>query len=547
MKKNLHFISPCLALSLLVAGSAAMSAKHLVLHEKFTNTGCGPCARYAPSSDSLLNVRLGEVVPITYHGNYPDRQDKFYVANRDWINARIDQYGITGYPSVVLNGTETRYPVNFVSPRIDELLQEEQTMDLKIASTFKDGVLDVTLTATPLKVQNNANLRAFVCAVEDVVKLPNPADNGQTEFHYEVRHFMQEPEGYDMGAFADLTPATFQSSWTVEGFDDTRQMSIVAWLQDVATGKVIECVYSPKSTDIPNAAKVLVVTDTPDAICTPFYHGTVTFRNIGYEKLTSCNICVEINGKVQKTPWQGELEYLDRVTVTTPDFTEFDLDPDAKTNICRFFISDINGTDARSDAYRTDFKNSVVGQNAIEVSVFTDNKPEETAWELYDAQGNLLEKSEPFTEKRKFYKHIFNLPSDGCYRLRFTDEGGDGIIGQYGNGYYKLSQKTTDGKTKMITQGEYDGEEHALFFRLENAVSSVEAIEGVEPLTYDAASRTLSANGADASLTIVDMSGKRVATVRGISPMIDCSTFAAGVYVVTATIDSETYTKTIML
>ena len=547
MKKHLHLISPCVALGLLVAGSATMSAKHLVLHEKFTNTGCGPCARYAPASDSLLNVRLGDVVPITYHGNYPERDDQFYLANKDCINARIAQYGITGYPSVILNGTETRYSVNFVSPRIDELLQEEQTMDLKIASTFNDGVLDVTLTATPLKAQNNANLRAFVCVVEDVVKLANPATNGQTEFHYEVRHFMQDPEGYNMGAFADLTPATFHNSWTVEGFDDTTQMSIVAWIQDVETGKVVECVYAPKSTDIPNAAKVLVVTDTPDAICAPYYNGTVTFRNVGYEKLTSCNICVEINGSVQKTPWQGELDYLDRVTVTTPYFTEFDLDTSAKTNVCRFYISDINGTDARSDAFRVDFKNSVVGQNAVEVSVFTDNKPEEIAWELLDTQGNLLEKSEPFTEKRKFYKHVFDLPSDGCYRLHFTDAGGDGIIGQYGNGYYKLSQKTNDGKTKMIAQGEYSGDEHTIFFRLENATSSVESVENSEAMTYDGATRTLSVAGGEASLTIVDMSGKVVTSMRGVNPQVDCSKLQAGVYVINAVIEGETHTKTIIL
>lgn len=547
MKKNLQLIKSCLTLSLLVAGSATMSAKHLVLHEKFTNTGCGPCARYAPASDSLLNMRLGEVVPITYHGSYPDRNDKFYKANQQWLDARIKQYDITGYPSVVLNGTEVNYGTTFVSAKIDELLKDEQTMDLKIASTFENGVLDVTLTATPLKAQNNPNLRAFVCAVEDVVKLPNPASNGQTEFHYEVRHFLQNPEGYNMGAFSDLTPATFHSTWQVTGFDDTTQMSIVAWIQDITTGEVIECVYAPKSTDKPNAAKVLLVTDTPDAICSPFYHGTVTFRNIGYEKLTSCNICVEINGSVQKTPWQGELDYLDKVTVTTPDFTEFDLDPDAKTNICRFYIADINGTDARSDAYNTDFKNSVSGLNAIEVSVYTDNKPEETAWELYDAQGNLLETSEPFTKKRTFYKHIFDLPTDGCYKVRFTDKGGDGIIGTYGNGYYKLSQKTTDGKTKMITQGDFSGAEHSIFFRLDDATSGMESVGMPSLIDYNPAAKTLTINASEAQLTVYDANGRAIIQVQGNRPSADCSRLTEGVYIVKAATDTETQSLSIIL
>lgn len=547
MKRMLLPMKALLVGSLLAGAAGTATAKHLVLHEKFTNTGCGPCARYAPASDSLLNMRLGEVVPITYHGNYPDRRDKFYEANASHIDARIAQYDITGYPSVVLNGVPTRYSVNFVDAKINEMLLQEQTMELRADTRFEDGVLDVTVTATPLKVHDNANLRLFVCAVEEVVKLPEPASNGQTEFHYEVRHFLQDPQGYDLGSFASMEPAVFHESWTASGFDDLKQMSVVAWLQDVSTGQVVECVYAPKSTDKPDAARVLLVTDTPDAICSPYWHGTVTFRNTGYKKLTSCNICVNINGKIQKTPWQGELEYLDKAVVTTPDFTEFDLDTDAKHNNVVYYISDINGTDAQSEPLSMTFRNAVKGETAIEVSVFTDNKPEETAWELYDAQGQLLERSEPFTEKRKFYKHVFALQHDGCYRVRFTDRGGDGIAGEYGNGYYKLSQKTADGKTKMITQGEFRGSEHNLFFSLENASTSVDVIGTDEGLHFDAATRTLSVTGTDAAVSVTDMRGVRVLEAHGDSPVLDCSRLEAGVYVLTVVIGENRYSEVVKL
>lgn len=394
MKKFLLYLAPT-ALAAMSAVPGLAEAKHMVLHEKFTNTGCGPCARYAPASDSLLNMRLGEVVPITYHGSYPSPNDPFYTANQAHNDARIAQYGITGYPSVVVNGQQVSYAIPSVDDAIDAALAQEQTMDMKLESTFDNGVLKVKLTATPLKVRNNPNLRLFVCAVEDKVTPRRQASNGQTEFHYEVRHFMQEPGGYDMGAFTDLKPAVFENEWTVEGFDNTELMSIVAWIQDVSTGQVEECAYAPRSTDKADAAQVLLVKDTPDAICAPYYHATVTFRNNGNQPLTSCNICVNINGSIQKTPWQGNLGYLDKVTVTTPDFTEFDLDPDAVTNQCQIFISGINGSQEISDSYPVPFKNSVVGRNSVEVSVFTDNKPEETAWELYDATATCWRPASP--------------------------------------------------------------------------------------------------------------------------------------------------------
>lgn len=545
MKKHLLYLAPG-ALAALLATSGLVEAKHMVLHEKFTNTGCGPCARYAPASDSLLNMRLGEVVPITYHGSYPSPSDPFYLANQAHNDARIKQYGITGYPSVIVNGKETNTAINAVSEAIDAALAQEQTMDMQLESDFENGVLKVKLTATPLKVRNNPNLRLFVCAVEDKVTPRRQASNGQTEFHYEVRHFMQEPGGYDMGPFADLKPAVFENEWTVEGFDNTDLMSIVAWIQDVSTGQVEECAYAPRSTDKADAAQVLLVKDTPDAICAPYYHATVTFRNNGNQPLTSCNICVNINGSIQKTPWQGNLGYLDKVTVTTPDFTEFDLDPDAVTNQCQIFISDINGSQETSDSYSVPFKNSVVGRNSVEVSVFTDNKPEETAWELYDAAGNLIEKSEPFTQKRKFHKHVFNLANDGCYRLRFTDQGGDGIVGQYGNGYYKLSQRTTDGKTKMIAQNDFAGAEHTIFFRLEDATTGLEGIGEDAALSWDGASRTLHVGLPGAAVKAVDASGKQVYSGRDVSA-VDCSTWAKGFYVISVTDGEHTLTKTIIL
>lgn len=544
MKKSQLIFLTGLALGS-IAFTGSVSAKHLVLHEKFTNTGCAPCARFAPASDSLLNMRLSDVVAVTYHGFYPQPDDPFYIASKDDVDPRISLYDVTGYPSVFLNGAQIQTSIPAIEQQIDRLLEDEQVMDLSIASVLKDGKLNVKVTATPLKELGNSNLRLFVAAAEETVVLPGPAANGEIEFNHEFRHFLHDPAGYDMGDFSTLTPATFENEWTVEGFDNTDELCVVAWIQDMETKEVIEACYAPKSTDLTEAAKVLLVEDTPEAICSPHYSAKVYFRNLGNKPLTSCNICVSINGSVQKTPWTGNLGYLESDIVVTPDFTDFTFDQDAATNVTNIFISDLNGTDEVSNYYSRNFTNSVVGENAVELALFTDNKPEETSWELYDSDNNLLETSEPFTEKRKFYRTVFDLPNDGCYRIKFTDNGGDGIIGDYGNGYYKLTQKTSDGKSKMITQGDFGGAEHTVFFRLANATTGLtDAVTTGFSFSADKGVLNIPCGG---SLTVADASGRVIMTRRVQAGEIPLKELTPGVYVVRLATDSEPYYKTILV
>ena len=52
------------ALLPLTLSFGAVAAGHIALFEKFTTVGCGPCALLAPQTDSLLDMRLGDVVEI---------------------------------------------------------------------------------------------------------------------------------------------------------------------------------------------------------------------------------------------------------------------------------------------------------------------------------------------------------------------------------------------------------------------------------------------------------------------------------------------------
>lgn len=528
MKKNLLPLLPVIAIFAATAHHT-VCAKHLVLHEKFTNTGCNPCARFAPADDSLLNMRMGDVVAITYHGHYPQPTDPFYIADKATVTTRMNLYDVPGFPSVYLNGSSILNSVAAIEPQIDRLLEDEQRVDMNLLTEVKDGVLLVKVVSTPLSTLPEGDLRLFVAALEETVLFDKPAANGQTEFHHEFRHFLHDADGYPLGTLT--SEATFEESWPISGFENEDELCVVAWIQNMDTREVIEACYAPKSTNEANAAKVLLVEDASTAICSPHYSARLTFRNTGYDNLTSCNVCVDINGYVQKTPWTGNLGYLETIAFDTPDFINFELlDDGTSPNIVKCYLSDINGSETVSNTVNRNLLNSTVGQNAIEISVFTDNKPEETSWALYDDNNNLLESSEPFTEKRKFYKHVFNLASDGCYHVRFTDTGNDGIVGAYGNGYYKLSQVTTDGKTKMIVQNDFAGSDHIVFFRLENATAGVN-VTAANDFGYSRENESLTIP-ADGVLTIVDMSGRILSSGAIREGVLSLASLPDGMYII---------------
>lgn len=89
----------------LLVASACFPARRVVLIEEVTNAGCG-CARgLDPGLDSLLAWHGHEsVVCIRYNGWWPWPYDQLYLDNPAEIEARVNYYGITAMPSVVIDG-----------------------------------------------------------------------------------------------------------------------------------------------------------------------------------------------------------------------------------------------------------------------------------------------------------------------------------------------------------------------------------------------------------------------------------------------------------
>lgn len=153
------------------------------------------------------------------------------------------------------------------------------------------------------------------------------------------------------------------------------------------------------------------------------------------------------------------------------------------------------------------------------LKIYTDRKPEETTWKVYNSAGEVVDQGGPYSEPRKTYEKVLNLKTDDCYTLEFNDAGGDGIVGKAGNGYYIIYQYTSDKKKKNIKQGDYDGASHLVDFSLENTDVTL-GIEGIEADNINT----------DTPVTVYDISGKAV--MKTTAGQLDGSKTANGVSII---------------
>lgn len=445
---------------------------HLVLFEEFTNTSCDPCAEFSPSLDRVIYERMGDMVPITYHWNSPSQQDPFFLNNPDDVLARANFYGITGVPSLWVNGEHAGawgYE-EYLDSYIDYSGSIAAKVDINTEAAMDNDLLTVNVHVAPAGyIEPSANLRLFVAAVEERVEWTEPAANGERSWNYVMRKLLPTAEGQPVDA-TQITPQQFSFSWPVTGYTDPTELGLVTFVQDINTKQVLGTVYTPRPTDYDQAAKILQVKDLPDRICTPEFSCALVVRNTGKETLTAANLNVSINGSKQQTAWAGSLEPLAITTMRVPLFTDFTLSS-GKTNDVELWLSDLNGNSEAESAHKQyTLANAVSAANAVRLTIMTDPNPEEITWTVLNSAGDVVCQGGPYSEARK--KMVIDLPLtvDDCYLLEFEDAGSDGI--KEGRGYYMLHEVNAEGKTRLLVQDTYDNSLHDVFFSLHNAATS---------------------------------------------------------------------------
>ena len=333
--------------------------------------------------------------------------------------------------------------------------------------------MSVQTNLTPLQeIESGTSLRLFVAAIEEHIYPSKPYPNGETSLHYTMRKMFTGGDGIqisDDGLHAGQA-YSYGASWEIDFCDDETQLGVVAFLQDIETKEVVCAAYSGAGTNKENHLTLVALNATPDFICVSDYYGYVVLRNDGYNTLTTATLNVKVNGSLKQYPWNGELDYLERDTLAFDGFRDFTLSDDE--NQVQLWFSDVNGTAAESNRIKSTFSNSLQAHYGVQLRFYTDKKPDETTWKLYSSVGDVVREGGPYTDPMKLYTENLQLTHDDCYLLEFLDAGNDGIKGDYGTGYYQLYQIDNAGMTQRLTQGNYDGAVHDVYFNLTEASST---------------------------------------------------------------------------
>ena len=463
----------CLLSTLLLAVTVS-AQNRIVLVEEFTNTGCGPCASWSPELDAVIENRLGDCVAIKYHSNYPNRNDEFYNYDSDTQQKRHDFYEVDGVPATFVNGEKLYFRT---SSCLDETITQQMTQPERFSLTLSKGIenyrMSVQANLTPLQeIESGTSLRLFVAAIEEHIYPSEPYPNGETSLHYTMRKMFTGGDGIqisDDGLHASQV-YSYGALWEIDFCDDETQLGVVAFLQDIDTKEVVCAAYSGAETYKENHLTLVALNDTPDFICVPNYYGQVVLRNDGYNVLTTATLNVMVNGTLKQYPWKGELDYLERDTLAFDGFHDFSLSDDE--NQVQLWFSDVNGTTVESNRINSSFSNSPQAHYGVQLRLYTDNKPYETTWKLYNSAGDVVQEGGPYADPMKLYIENFPLTQDDCYLLEFLDAGNDGIKGNNGTGYYQLFQIDHAGMTQHLTQGNYDGAVHEVYYNLTEASST---------------------------------------------------------------------------
>lgn len=76
-----------------------------LLLEEFTSSTCAPCASNNPTIDAFISARFDSLTAIKYHMNWPSPgNDPMYHYNPTQNTERRNYYGVTGVPTVVMDG-----------------------------------------------------------------------------------------------------------------------------------------------------------------------------------------------------------------------------------------------------------------------------------------------------------------------------------------------------------------------------------------------------------------------------------------------------------
>lgn len=186
-------------------------------------------------------------------------------------------------------------------------------------------------------------------------------------------------------------------------------------------------------------ALIQSINDVPASLCDEnVINPTITIKNNGTETLTSLTIEWSVTGgQSGNADWTGSLPTGASVVHPLPSITL----PNG-TSTLTVTASLPNGQADENPAGNTRTKDIMVASPGVQVtlSITLDNYGSETTWQLATNTGTVVSSGGPYSDFAGGQVETETLcVPEGCYELTVSDEYGDGICCQYGNGSFQVT------------------------------------------------------------------------------------------------------------
>ena len=221
-----------------------------------------------------------------------------------------------------------------------------------------------------------------------------------------------------------------------------------------------------------------VVTEKQSSFCDNNKTFTIDMMNRGLDEITSLKMFMEAdNGDTFEYEWNGNLASYDVGEI------KFDMDVPIGTHDIDFKIVEANGQPfSYSKTIRTNCEEWTTifvehENDEIVLELMQDKFGNETTWKIITDDDTVLASGGPYeyyfgqTTATEFHEIPLQLPLNQCMKFVLSDQLGNGICCDYGDGYYRI----IDGHGNVVVDGGGDfGYEASLNFTLEVGVGAEE-------------------------------------------------------------------------
>jgi hypothetical protein len=520
-----------------------------VVVEVATGTWCQYCPGAAMGVDELI-ANGYNVAVIEYHGG-----DDYATTASDYRN---NYYNVTGFPTAhfdgllpVVGGSSTQSMYSSYLPKVNQRNNVLSSFTMSLTGSVTARQYAIQVTTNKVAITPNPSVRLHLVLTESNIE---ESWQGMSELNFVERLMVPDHLGTSLN-FASQTNITTPLSFNVPEEWEIGNCELVAFLQDNNTKEILQAIKVPLTDILPTLNYDIALanlSNIPQNVSMGRLSPQIILRNDGATELTSAVVTYSVNAGTPMTyNWTGSIPYLSKDTLVLPEIT---FAPETQNSV---LVSVTNPNGQLDQFVDNNQKTQSFGlastyfQAPITLVLRTDERPQETTWEVINENGEVVKNGGPYTEPNKVNIVPLTLPEDGAYRFVIKDLGGNGICCKHGTGLYKIADKTS--------QTIYTGNSFLLEETVDFMVSGVTGVDYNPSLAWNVSPNPASTflkidlpkdMQDETQISIQDLSGRQVYSCyqRSKSSLsIPVTGLKKGMYILTLSKQTKTYNQKIVI